>query len=198
VGAELSRMHLAGRDFPIRRPNGFSNAWMRGVIDQVRPLASNDDNALLELQMQEIETANLGDLPHGIIHADIFQDNVLFDNDELSGFIDFYYACYDVLIYDLAITINDWCRTETGQISSEFLEPLMRGYESVRPLSDDERAALPAMLRRAAFRFWLSRLRDKLFPREGEMVLIKDPEIFKSLLQQHRAQLETGSVATSA
>jgi len=198
VGAELARMHLAGLDFPIRRLNGFSNDWMRNVIEQVRPLASDDDNALLELQMQEIEEAHLGDLPHGIIHADIFQDNVLFENDELSGFIDFYYACYDVLIYDLAITINDWCRTETGHINADFLEPLMRGYESVRPLSAEEQSAMPTMLRRAAFRFWLSRLRDKLFPREGEMVLIKNPDIFKNLLLQHRARPAAEQITTKA
>ena len=122
-----------------------------------------------------------------MIHGDLFRDNVLFDDDSLGGFIDFYYACNDVLAYDLAIAVNEWCLhhngADLGNIDTEKVDAFLSAYQSVRPLTSLELTCWPALLRRAALRFWLSRLHDFHFPQLGEITHAKDPNHFKSILQ---------------
>jgi len=122
----------------------------------------------------------------------LFRDNVLFIDYTLTGIIDFYYACNDVLLYDVAISINDWCSGDDGAINETLLGVFLEAYQWQRPSSEDENEAWTVMLRAAALRFWLSRLHDQYFPRQGEITHIKDPLVFKRILLdriQHQERL---------
>ena len=125
-------------------------------------------------------------LPSGIIHADLFKDNVLLNGDQVAGFIDFYYACYGSFVYDLAIAINDWARHTDNHIDTELANAFIQGYESIRPLNQAERDYLPIAYRAACIRFWVSRLLDFHFTAEGEMTFTKDPNVFRDLLLHYR------------
>ena len=125
---------------------------------------------------------NYHDLPQGIIHADLFRDNVLFIGNTLSGLLDFYNACNDSLLYDVAITVNDWCVRLNGALDFQRAKSLCHAYASVRPLTTAEKEAWPMVLRVAALRFWLSRLWDSHFPKAGEMTFQKDPDEFKQII----------------
>jgi homoserine kinase type II len=127
--------------------------------------------------------ASTAALPHGVIHGDLFPDNVLFQGKKLYGLIDFYFACNDKLAYDLAVCANAWCFENDEEFSYERMEALMGGYESVRPLSQAERNAMPLLLRGAALRFLLTRLYDFLNQPEGAMVKVKDPLEYYNKLQ---------------
>jgi homoserine kinase type II len=126
------------------------------------------------------------DLPCGVIHADLFRDNALWDGEKgrenFSGIIDFYYSCDDVLLYDLAVSANDWCINEDFSLNKEKVVALLSNYNTFRPLTQNEQQYWPAMLRAGALRFWLSRLYDIHFPRAGELVQTKDPDEFKAIL----------------
>ena len=128
-------------------------------------------------------------LPDGIIHADLFRDNVLFDNNKISGMIDFYYACNDKYVYDIAITANDWCINDTGDIEDKKMKDLLRGYESIRALENEEVSAMPIFLRLAALRFWVSRLYDSFNIRDGKDITTKNPDHFKNILLKRQAQV---------
>jgi homoserine kinase type II len=150
-----------------------------------RQLPAND-LALINDELLFQAANNPDSLPQGVIHADLFRDNVLFaDNHRISGILDFYSACTGALLFDIAITANDWC-CEDGNINHEKFAALLATYESLRPLEQLEKQHLQTMFRAAALRFWLSRLEHQLYPRPGEITRQKDPLIFRQLLQQHR------------
>ena len=188
LGQVLAEMHQAGQSFPQRREDCRGMPWREKTAEQVKAVISSAEAALLEDELAFQRAQNLTGLPQGVIHSDLFRDNVLFDEGRLSGLIDFYFACNGELLYDLAITVNDWCLMQSdGQAEARYAA-LVAGYASVREFTDAEQAAWPAMLRAGALRFWLSRLYDLHFPRDGEMTHSKDPGDFQRLLQQHRDQ----------
>ena len=195
VGAFLAHMHVAGLSFPATMENPRGPHWGRVTAEAVLPFLDAPQRALLEAELAYQSGFRGLDLPRGVIHADLFRDNVLFDVDQLGGAIDFYYACNDVLAYDLAITVNDWCVHADGTLDEPRLQSMLAAYQTVRPLNDAERAAWPALLRAGALRFWLSRLYDFHFPKPGEMTHAKDPGHFRRVLEARiRGDVSIGSL----
>ncbi len=187
VGAMLGQMHVAGQSFADGMGNPRGAAWRRDAAAQVRRFLTPQDAVLLDAELAFHEQHVLDDLPQGVVHADLFRDNVLFDGARVGGLIDFYFACRDALLYDVAITVNDWCVHPDGSVDAVRARALLDAYGGVRAFSAREKELWPVALRAAALRFWLSRLYDKHLPRDGEMVHVHDPEQFKRILQQHIA-----------
>jgi homoserine kinase type II len=185
VGEALARLHLAGKDFPGKRANALSlhnwrplyeHAGVRG--DSVRPGLCNE----IVKELDVLEKFWPGDLPDGVIHADLFPDNVFFLGDKLSGLIDFYFACTDTLAYDVAVCLNAWCFEADHSYNVTKGRALLKAYANVRGLTAAERAALPMLSRGAAMRFLLTRLVDWLAVPDGALVRPKDPlEYFRKL-----------------
>ncbi|HDY84172.1 hypothetical protein LCGC14_0661170 [marine sediment metagenome] len=186
IGDILGKMHTVGQQFEFHRTTERGPEWRQLMAETLLPHLDDDSAALLrdELDFQQ-NYANL-DLTMGVTHSDLFRDNALFEGDQLKGIIDFYYACDEYLLYDLAVAVNDWCVDESGLIELERYQALMAAYSKQRELTDNEAANWNLVLRAAALRFWLSRLQDKLFPREGELTQIKNPDAFLKILSQHR------------
>lgn len=187
VGKVLADLHIAGREFPRQRQDQRGIDWRVRTAGQLLPLLKPADRDCLDEEIKHYQGLALAHLPRGIIHADLFPDNVLLCQGNISGVIDFYYACNDVLIYDLAITANQWCADNDGTLSANRLGALLSAYHARRPLLPVEREVWPAMLRYGALRFWISRLKDKLFPKQGHLTTIKDPDAIRSILIQRRA-----------
>ncbi len=204
IGRLLARMHLAAADYPgpvPPNPRGLA-WWPQAVADVAGALAPPARQMLTdELAVQQHFAASPAarPLPRSAVHADLFLDNALFDEAGEPGIIDFYFACEESWIFDLAVTINDWClaRTPDGALAADSadtanpfdtagLAALLSGYQSVRPLQAPEVAALPTMLRAGALRFWLSRLHDQVNPRSASLLSAKDPQPFERLLRAHR------------
>ena len=186
VGHALGQMHMAGLSFQGRRAPDRGPAWRAATARKVLPRLSNEHAELLKDELTYQAQHSGLQLPQGVIHADLFRDNVLFTGERLTGIIDFYYACNDALLYDLAVTVNDWCSAEDGALRPEQSSALLTAYRQQRPLQPEEHPAWPVMLRAAALRFWLSRLHDLHFPRPGEMTHTKDPEVFRRILCERR------------
>lgn len=186
MGDVLGKMHIIGQQFEFRRETERGSEWRQQMAETILPQLEPQLAELLNNELAfQANYANL-DLPSGVTHSDLFRDNALFDGDELKGIIDFYYACDEYLLYDLAVVVNDWCVNEQGLIDLERYTALVTAYSQQRPLTSDEKRHFNLVLRAAALRFLLSRLQDKLFPREGELTQIKDPDAFLKILKQHR------------
>lgn len=188
LGTVLGRLHRVGQAFPRQRENPRGPHWWRVTAERVMEHLPEADARLLREEIAFQLAHRNDDLPRGIIHADLFRDNALFEGDRLTGLIDFYYACTDALLYDLAVTANDWCRCPDGAMDEELATALLQAYSAERPLTEQEKQDWPLMLRAGALRFWLSRLQDKIFPRPGEMTHIKDPEEYARILRDRVAR----------
>jgi homoserine kinase type II len=189
VGAMLARMHLAGRDYNRHQPNLRGLPWWNETVPVVLPFVTEAQAALLrgELAFQNHVAASSAyrALPRGAIHADLFRDNVMFENGRLTGFFDFYFAGVDAWLFDIAVCLNDWAiDLATGTHDAERASAFVRAYAAVRPLAAAERQLLPAMLRAGALRFWISRLWDFHLPREASLLKPHDPTHFERVLRQ--------------
>ncbi|XYK82281.1 MAG: homoserine kinase [Labrenzia sp.] len=189
LGKAMAAMHLAGADYELTRKNALDlNGW--------RPLFEQSQNrcdtvhpglgAEITTELDFLEKNWPKDLPAGVIHADLFTDNVFFLNDRLSGLIDFYFACNDALAYDIAICLNAWCFEQDLAFNVTKAKAMLKGYTSVRPLTDAEFDALPVLCRGAALRFLLTRLYDWLSVPEGALVTPKDPMEYLKKLRFHQ------------
>lgn len=196
VGDMLARMHLAGRDFSMHQPSLRGLAWWNETAPVVLPFVTPIQAALLRSELAyQNHVATLSAyaaLPRGPIHADLFRDNVMFETPAdatmepvLTGFFDFYFAGHDAWLFDIAVCLNDWCvDPATGRADPERTDAFLSAYMRVRPLQAQERELLPAMVRAAALRFWISRLWDLHLPREAAMLKAHDPARFEIQLRE--------------
>ena len=187
VGQYLAKLHLIANNFSQLNKNTRGLDWMSDMYLNLKKYLSLEDQGILELEINYHKEMDKVELPEGIIHGDLFKDNVLFLNDKVSGFIDFYYACNEKFIYDIAIAINDWCIDQDGQINKSMFLEFIKGYRSERKLTDNEQEYLNVALRLAALRIWLSGLEDFYNAKEGKITSIKDPKNFKDILLDRQA-----------
>jgi len=196
AGRALAELHRAGADFPMRRENSTGCAWVgEQVATMQKDVALRYGNDAAQLLADEvlwqanldvsINNAVADALPRGVIHGDLFCDNILFDGDAAPGIIDFYYAHDAFYVMDIAISLNALA-IRLQDDDATRCEHFLNGYTSVRPLAAAETSLLPGLLRRAALRFWVSRLFDALYPRAGVVTTIKDPEEYRLKLLLHR------------
>jgi homoserine kinase type II len=192
LGQALAKLHIAGADFEIKRPNALSVASWRKLLeasgaraDEVKPGLSD----ILAQEIDELEASWPGpdsSLPSGVIHADLFPDNVFFKGSQLSGLIDFYFACNDAFAYDVAICLNAWCFETDGSFNTTKAQRMLRAYGKIRNFSRVELDVLPLLARGSAMRFLLTRLYDWLNTPKDAMVTIKNPLEFLERLQFHQ------------
>lgn len=187
VGAMLARMHLAGQDFGMHQPNLRGLDWWKQTTPTVLPYLSDDDRHLLreEMRFQEsfAESDAYKSLPRGPIHADLFRNNVMFDGERLTGFFDFYFAGCDTWLFDVAVTVNDWCiDVDSGTLDRDRVRAMLDAYHAVRPFNAAEQISWQPMLRAGALRFWISRLYDFYLPRDAELLTPHDPSHFERIL----------------
>jgi homoserine kinase type II len=191
VGTMLAGLHLAGSDYAPVQPSARGLAWWQATVPRVLPHLAPAQRALMEDELA-FQTALAASgahaaLPRGPIHGDLFRDNVLFDGPSLVGVFDFYFAGVDTLLFDVAVALNDWCvDLESGRLIEERAEALVDAYETVRPLEPAEMRLLPALMRAAAFRFWVSRAADLHLPRAALVLVPHDPAHFERVLVQRR------------
>lgn len=195
VGRALATLHLAAEGFTIPRPNALSVAGWKPLVDRAASRADTVAHGLratITEELAALEPLWPKDLPAGIIHADLFNDNVFFLGSQLSGLIDFYFACNDLLAYDVAICLNAWCFDATHAFDFAKGSALLAGYQAVRPLSGPEQAALPLLARGSALRFLLTRLVDWLDVPPGAQVTPKDPLEYLAKLRFHQRVASPG------
>ena len=196
LGAAMAELHIAGADFPLSRANDLSVAgWSRLVAatqdhaDDVSPGLADE----ITRAFDELRDAWPDDLPTGVIHADLFPDNVFFLGDRLSGLIDFYFACNDALAYDVAVCLNAWCFEGSGEFNITKARRLVQAYHQVRPLEPAEQQALALLARGAALRFLLTRLYDWLNQVDGALVKPKNPLEYLARLRFHQQMSGPGA-----
>ncbi|MBX3622347.1 MAG: homoserine kinase [Rhizobacter sp.] len=193
VGTMLARMHLAGQGFSHHQPNLRGLAWWAETVPVVVPFLTPAQRSLIEselaYQQQVAATPAYAALPRGPIHADLFRDNVMFIGHQLTGFFDFYFAGVDTFLFDIAVCLNDWCTDlESGRLVEERAIAFVGAYDAVRALGSGERRLMPALLRAAALRFWVSRLWDLHLPRDASMLKAHDPTHFERVLSHRVAE----------
>jgi len=197
AGATLARTHLAGRSFSMQQPNLRGLHWWQETIPKVIPFLDPDQTALISNVLNEqtafAATDTYAQLPFGPAHCDLFRDNVLFDgtfeNPRMGGFIDFYFAGCDTWIFDVAVSVNDWCiDRNSGAFIPEKLQAWLQAYAQVRPFTDAEHQAWPLLLQAAALRFWTSRLFDYFLPRPAQTLKPHDPRHFERILKKRRQE----------
>ncbi len=193
LGRALAQLHLAGADFKMTRANGLSLKSWRPLLaksesraDEVAPGLADELGGELDALEAGWPSAGPGGLPGGVIHADLFPDNVFFRDGKLVGLIDFYFACNDLFAYDLGICLNAWCFEPDLSFNITKAKRLLTAYRKVRDFSDEEMAALPLLARGAAMRFLLTRLHDWLYTPAGALVTRKDPLEYLAKLRFHR------------
>ena len=192
AGRTLAQAHLAAQDFTIRQPNLRGLSWWRKTAPVLRPFLDAEQLELLTTSLDEqnrlADSGLLTSLPFGPSHCDLFRDNVLFDgtfeSPHMGGFIDFYFAGWDHWLFDVAVSVNDWCIQRTsGAFIRKRLDAWLQAYHAVRPFTDEERQVWPALLRAAALRFWISRLYDYHLPRPAQTLKPHDPRHFERILR---------------
>ena len=193
IGSMLANIHIAGQNSSICQENQRGISWLDAQQKRLIPLLDQDDASFMAEQWQRISSSlkAFEQLSTGLIHGDLFHNNVLFNRGKISAVIDFYQACNDWLIYDLAITVNDWCLLRNLELDPLRLKALANSYAQIRPFTDDEMKAWPLMLQLAAFRFWISRLITFVFPEsllyeEHQRSLLRhylEPNEFKDMLK---------------
>jgi len=201
LGAALARMHLAGLDFPMTRPNDLGREGWRPLLDKSADGAEGvmpDLAAALYRELDFLEANWPSGLPRGLIHADLFPDNVFFQHDRLTGLIDFYFACTDDFAYDLAVCLNAWCFESDHSFNVTKARLLLRNYTAERAVSRHELAALPILARGAALRFLLTRLYDWIHTPEGAFVRKKDPLEYWKKLRFHQGVSGPGAYGLEA
>ena len=182
VGEALARLHTSAKDFSGKKKNSRNIDWISAKFNELKKRLSSSDQTIIEQEIDYQKNCLTDGLPSGIIHGDLFRDNVFFHQEKLSAFIDFYYACNDHFILDIAITINDWCSNSDGSLNKEKFDLFLNGYQSIRMLQSSEFKYLNNALRLAALRFWLSRLDAYYNILESESVSIKNPNYFRKVL----------------
>jgi len=205
LGAALAGLHQAGMSYGLKRANSLSLAGWRDLYARTSPAAAEviekGLGALIEGELDALGEAwpTLGapELPAGIIHADLFPDNVFFLDGKCSGIIDFYFACNDFLAYDIAICINAWCFEPGGDFNITKAHRLLSGYESVRALTAAEKTAMPVLARGAAMRFLLTRLYDWVNTPPGALVKVKNPREYLHKLNFHRSVTDLAAYGLS-
>ena len=183
VGKSLAELHVKSANFVAQHQNTRDLSWIKKTAETLFNELPQDESKLLREEILYQEKQNYK-LPKSTIHGDLFKDNVLFLNDEVSGFIDFYYACTDYLILDVAIAVNDWCVNSDGSFDEARLNAFLDAYKKIRSFNDNEDRAWNDVLRLASLRFWVSRLNDFYHAEEGELTFIKDPNHFKQILKK--------------
>lgn len=193
AGQTLAQMHLAARDFPLAQPNLRGLPWWQENVPHILPFLDPSQTQLIKQVLAEqtdfAQTDLYNALPYGPAHCDLFRDNVLFDgtfdDPRMGGFIDFYFAGCDTWLFDVAVSVNDWCiDRNTGVFDNEKLSAWLAAYAAIRPFSTEEKHAWPTLLRAAALRFWVSRLYDFYLPRPAQTLKPHDPRHFERILRQ--------------
>ena len=192
VGDMLARMHLAGLDYSRQQPNLRCLNWWNETVPVVLPHLTPEQRSLIlaELAYQNhiAASSSYSSLPRGVVHGDLFRDNVMFENGQLTGFFDFYFAGCDTFLFDIGICLNDWCiDLDSGKLDTVRADAFITAYQKVRPLTLQERTLLPALQRAGALRFWVSRLWDFHLPREASMLKAHDPGHFERVLRERLA-----------
>jgi len=186
VGRVLGELHVTAASYAGRCANPRGVAWRATTGTALLPKVDAATAKVIAQALAEDAAIAWSSLPQGVIHADLFKDNVLFVDERLTGVIDFYYACDDAWLYDLAVTVNDWCTDPDGRLNPLRYHVLVDAYRSRRDLERNEHEAWQPVLRSAALRFWLSRLYDWTFPREGDVVHVKNPDQYRRIFEHHR------------